>query len=176
MIPALLALTAIFGELSLLAFGGATALLPEMQRQVVDIHHWMSAEEFSALFALAQAAPGPNMMIVPLLGERIAGPLGALVTLLAIFIPSSILFAFVLHLWRRFKDQPWRRYIQTGLAPVTIGLIVSSAFLITRAADQDWALVLVTAATAAATLWRRHNPLYILGGGAVAGLAASGLF
>jgi chromate transporter len=58
MIQTLIALALIFSELSVLAFGGGNTILPEMQRQVVEIHQWMSAEEFSALFALGQAAPG----------------------------------------------------------------------------------------------------------------------
>ena len=62
----LLALTLVFTQLSLLAFGGGNAILPEMQHQVVTVHHWMTAEQFSSMFAMAQAAPGPNMMIVPL--------------------------------------------------------------------------------------------------------------
>lgn len=68
MMAVLFSLAIIFTELSLMAFGGGFSILPEMQRQVVDVHQWMSAQEFSALFAMAQAAPGPNMMIVPLIG------------------------------------------------------------------------------------------------------------
>ena len=73
MTPVLVSIALIFGELSLLAFGGGNSILPEMQRRVVEVHHWMSAEEFSALFALAQAAPGPNLMVVPLVGWTVAG-------------------------------------------------------------------------------------------------------
>jgi len=105
----LTALAAIFSQLSLLAFGGGNTILPEMQRQVVDVHHWMPAREFSALFALAQAAPGPNMMIVTLIGWHVAGWAGMLVTSAAKFGPSSLVTAAVLHAWDRFKDRPWRR-------------------------------------------------------------------
>ena len=66
MIAILLALVLIFAELSLLAFGGGNTILPDMRRQVVDVHHWMTNQQFTSLFALAQAAPGPNLMIVPL--------------------------------------------------------------------------------------------------------------
>ena len=66
-------LAAVYAQLSLMAFGGANALIPEMQRQVVDVHHWMSAPAFAALYALAQAAPGPNMMVVSLIGLRVGG-------------------------------------------------------------------------------------------------------
>lgn len=92
-----------FTQLSLIAFGGGNTILPEMQRQVVDIHHWMTAQEFSALFAMAQAAPGPNMMIVPLVGWHVAGLSGLLVTSTAKFLPSSLITVFVMRGWSKFK-------------------------------------------------------------------------
>ena len=90
MLYVLVALALVFTQLSLLAFGGGNAILPEMQHQVVTVHQWMTAEQFSSLFAMAQAAPGPNMMIVPLIGWHVAGPLGLLVTSFAKFGPSSV--------------------------------------------------------------------------------------
>jgi chromate transporter len=166
----LLALALIFAELSLLAFGGGNTILPEMQRQVVEVHGWMSARDFSALFALAQAAPGPNMMVVPLVGWHVAGWGGLLVSSLAKFGPSSLLTGIVLGLWKRFKDRPWRRTIQAGLVPMTVGLVAASALLITEATSTHWLLVGITATTAAAMTLTRAHPLWLLGGGAVAGL------
>ncbi len=87
----LITLAVIFTQLSLVAFGGGNSILPEMHRQIVDVHHWMTAQEFGALFALAQAAPGPNLMVVPLVGWHIAGWGGLLVTSFAKFGPSSII-------------------------------------------------------------------------------------
>lgn len=92
----LIALAIVFTQLSLLAFGGGPAILPEMQHQVVEVHHWLSATEFSTMFAMAQAAPGPNMMIVPLVGWHVAGPAGLLVTSFAKFGPSSVITVFAL--------------------------------------------------------------------------------
>ena len=97
------------------------AIIPEMQRQVVDVHHWMSAREFAALFALAQAAPGPNMMVVSLVGWRVAGFWGALVTTAAVAAPSSVVTLLVSGVWYRFKDATWRKAVQAGLQPVTAG-------------------------------------------------------
>jgi chromate transporter len=172
----LVSLAVIFTQLSLLAFGGGNTILPEMQRQVVQVHGWMSAQDFSALFALAQAAPGPNMMVVPLVGWHVAGWPGVLVSSLAKFGPSSIVTALVLGLWQRFKDRPWRRVVQSGLVPMTVGLVAASAALITVATDHSWGLLLITAVTAAASLATRLHPLWLLGGGALAGLAGGGLF
>ena len=92
----LVALALVFGQLSLLAIGGINTVLPEMQRQVVDIHHWMSARDFSAMYALAQAAPGPNMMVVTLIGWRVAGWPGVIVTTVAKFLHLGMNFDGVL--------------------------------------------------------------------------------
>ena len=105
MIGTLLALAFIFTELSLMAFGGGYAVLPEIQRRVVDVQHWVTAEEFSALFALAQAAPGPNMMIVPLIGWHVAGLPGLAVASIAKFLPSSLITCLTVSVWDRFRDR-----------------------------------------------------------------------
>jgi chromate transporter len=176
MTAVLVSLAAIFAELSLLAFGGGNTTLPEMQRQVVDVHGWMSASDFSAVFALARAAPGPNLMIVPLLGWRIAGLPGLLVSSVAMFGPSSVVVCLALGLWRRFKNNPWRRIVQVGLIPVTVGLVAASASIIARASDGTWGLAVITGIAAAVTLGERVNPLLVLAAGAVAGLAGIGRF
>src|SRR3546814_8859621 len=100
-----------------------------MQRQVVEVHQWMSNADFSALCALSQAAPGPNLMVVTLVGWHVAGWQGALITSIAKFGPSSLLTAVALGLWERFKDKPWRRVVQAGIFPMTVGLMAASASL-----------------------------------------------
>ena len=115
----LLALALLFAELSLLAFGGGPTVLPEMQRRVVEVHGWMTAAQFTALFGLAQAAPGPNMMVVTLLGWRVAGFWGALAATAAMFGPSSVVTGVALRVWERFRHAPWRRAVQAGLVPIT---------------------------------------------------------
>ncbi|EJL93290.1 chromate transport protein ChrA [Herbaspirillum sp. CF444] len=166
----LIALALIFSELSVLAFGGGNTILPEMQRQVVEVHHWMTAEDFSALFALGQAAPGPNLMIVTLVGWHVAGFYGMLVTTLAKFGPSSLVTIVMLHVWERFKDKPWRRHVQAGLMPVTAGLVAASAALIAHASISNGILAVITAATAAISLKTKIHPLWLLFGGAAAGM------
>ncbi|MFT4172545.1 MAG: chromate transporter [Rhodocyclaceae bacterium] len=170
----LIALALLFTQLSLLAFGGGNTILPEMHRQVVDVHHWMSATEFSALFALAQAAPGPNMMIVPLVGWHVAGWPGLLVSSLAKFGPSSIITMGVVHGWERFQDRPWRRTAQAALVPVTTGLVASSAWLIGTATNDTRVAGWIVTLACAALAWRtRVHPLWLLAGGALVG--ASGI-
>jgi chromate transporter len=166
----LLSLALLFTELSLLAFGGGNTILPEMQRAVVQVHHWMSAQEFSALFALAQAAPGPNMMIVPLIGWQVAGWSGLLVSSLAKFGPSSIVTLIVMGGWKRYKDRPWRQVIQRGLVPVTVGLVVSSGLLIAKASATTLMLAGVIALCTLLALNKRIHPLWVLAVGAVLGM------
>jgi chromate transporter len=169
----LIALAMIFSELSVLAFGGGNTILPEMQRQVVEVHHWMTAEDFSALFALGQAAPGPNLMIVTLVGWHVAGFYGMLVTSLAKFGPSSLVTIVMLKVWDRYKDKPWR-HVQAGLLPVTAGLVAASAALIAHASITNGITAAITVATAVISLKSKIHPLWLLFGGAMAGLVLLG--
>jgi chromate transporter len=174
MTTSLLALFHIFAVISILAFGGGSAILPEMQRQVVDVHGWMSAREFAALYALAQAAPGPNIMVVALVGWRVAGWQGFLVTLPAMFGPSSLLVGVVMRIWQRFQGKRWRRAIEIGLVPITLGLIGSGATVLTLGADHTVILAALTLASVVATLRFRLHPLWILAAGALVGLTGLG--
>lgn len=170
-----LVLFVLFAQLSVLAFGGGYSMLPELQRQVVDVHHWMNAQEFGALFALAQAAPGPNMMIVPLVGWQVAGLIGLIVASVANFGISSVLLGIVMHLWERFRDRPWRRVVQAGLVPITAGLVAASAVVITRATTHEWVLLAIAAASAVVMTTTRLHPLVVLAVGALIGLSGVGL-
>jgi len=176
MMTTLVTLALIFVELSLLSFGGGNTILPEMQRQIVEVHHWMTATEFSAAFALAQAAPGPNLMIVSLLGWRIAGLPGLIVTTLATYTPAFILTVVAYNLWNRFKDRPWRRVLQGGLVPVTAGLVCSGAAIITAGADTTILLAAITLISTIVILATRTHPLVVLGFGAAAGIVGAGFW
>jgi chromate transporter len=173
-IPILISLAIIFAELSLLAFGGGNTILPEMKRQVVDVHNWLTGQQFAALFALAQAAPGPNLMIVPLIGWHVVGLPGLLVSALAMFAPTSVITCVVLHIWERFKAHRWRSIIQVGLVPVTAGLVMASAIVITETLAHSWPLLVVTIVSAAMTLATRIHPIILLAAGALFGLTGLG--
>ena len=162
MILVLMTLALVFTQLSVLAFGGGNAILPEMQHQVVNIHHWMSAEQFSSLFAMAQAAPGPNMMIVPLIGWHVAGPAGLLVTSIAKFGPSSIITVYALKFWQRFKDHPFRSRFEQALKPITVGLVLVSAWIIAHASAQNTILVMIVILTTLLGLFKKIHPLWVM--------------
>jgi len=165
----LAALAAVFAQLSLLAFGGGNSILPEMQRQVVHVHSWMTATEFASLFALAQAAPGPNLLVTTLIGWRVAGLGGALVTTLSVCAPSSVLTFGTAHLWYRFRGAVWQVLVQRGLMPVTVGLVMASAALLTRSTTTGWQTAALTGAATVVFLLTRLNPLVVLAGGAALG-------
>ena len=158
-----------FATLSLVSIGGVNAVVPEIHRQVVELHHWMSNEQFSELFALSQAAPGPNFLIVSLIGYFRSGLAGAVVATLAICGPSSLLAYGVVRVWDRWGRTPQRIAIQRGLAPVTVGLVLASGYVLTRATDHSAAAYVVTAATVGLMLFSRIHPLALLATGAVLG-------
>jgi chromate transporter len=159
-----------FAIMSLLALGGANAVVPEMHRQAVELRGWMDQREFTDMFAISQAAPGPNVMLVTLIGYHVAGVAGALVTTLAMCGPTAVLAYFLGNVWDRFKQAPWRVAVQNGVTPISVGLIGASAIILTRASDHSWFSAAITAITAATVYWTRWNPLWLIGLAGLAGL------
>ena len=162
-------LTVQFAIMSLLALGGANAVVPEIHRQAVDLHGWMTERQFADMFAISQAAPGPNVMIVTLVGYHVAGLWGAVVTTLAMCGPTAVLAAGLSRTWDRFRHKPWRVAVQAGLVPISVGLVSASAIVLTGIAVRNIMAVLIAAATAAVAYWTRWNPLWLIGLGALAG-------
>ena len=160
-----------FFVLAFLAIGGVNAALPEVHRQVVEVERWMSNSEFAAYFAIANAAPGHNLLIVTLVGWHVAGVVGALVATLAMVGPTSVMVYAVFHIWDRFRDALWRRPVQNGLSAVTVGLLAASAFLLARASDTGWVTLAITVGTAAVSYLTRWNPLWSFAVAAAIGAA-----
>jgi chromate transporter len=161
-----------FALLSLLSFGGVNVVLPDAHRFVVDTQHWLTDQQFADFFAIAQAAPGPNFLIFALIGWQVAGALGAITATLAIIVPAGATAFIVGGLWHRFRNAPWRRAVQTGLAPVTIGLVFSSALVLSAAADHDWLTFAVTVITAVIALGTKLNPLWLFAAAGLLGVIA----
>ena len=165
-----LALTLHFMLLSLMAVGGSHVLLPDMYRFAVESRHWMTAKEFSELFALAQAAPGPNVLFVSVIGWKAAGVAGACVAMLSMCTPSTLLTLVVAHYLERFRAAPWRIALQNALAPVATGLIFTSGLLLVRSSGQSVPALLVCAAVVLLSIRYNPNPLWFIAGGAVVGV------
>jgi chromate transporter len=159
-----------FSLLSVISMGGMPAVIPEMQRYVVDVKGWLAAEEFVQMYALGQAAPGPNVLIASLVGLKVAGLWGALVALLAMCGPASVIAWWVAGLWDRFKDSPWRALIQRAMQPMVVGLILSGGYVLATPGDPDWRMWLIAGGSAAGTLaLAKLNPLWLLAAGGLLG-------
>ncbi len=163
-------LALVFAQMSLLAVGGISSVLPEMHRLVVDQRHWMNGTEFAALFALAQAAPGPNMLVATLVGWRVAGLPGALAATLGMIGPSSLLTWLTAGAWHRFRERAWRRQVQAGLVPVTVGAVMAGATLLVLSTSANVFTSCITLIVAAAILATRLHPVLLLAAGATAGV------
>lgn len=161
--PNLIELGLYFAALSLAAVGGANAIIPDMYRQFVEVQQWMSGTEFVQLVALAQAAPGPNVLIVTLLGWKIAGLAGALLATAAMCVPSSLLAYGVAKVWDRYRHTRWHAIVRNALAPVTVGLIVAGGYILTDTAGSSWMAYAITAATTVTVVATGIHPLWLLG-------------
>lgn len=160
-----------FALLSLVSVGGIPSVMPEMQRLVVETKGWASAAEFTQLFAVAQAAPGPNVLITALIGWKVYGIAGALVALAAFCAPAAALAYSVGGFWDRMREAPWRRHIQRALVPVTVGLVLAGGWVLaTPLGADDWRTGAIAGASAAALYGTRVNPLWILAAGGALGL------
>jgi len=167
----LVALAGYFALLSLFAVGGANAAIPEMHRIAVEVMQWMNDRQFADSFAIAQLSPGPNVIIVTLIGYHVAGFAGAGVATVAMCGPTCLVSFFAARTWDRFKDAPWRIAVQAGLVPVSLGLIAASAFILARVVDNSIYAGLVTAATVVVAVFTRINPLWLFAAGGLLGLS-----
>jgi chromate transporter len=166
----LLPLAGYFALMSLFAVGGANAALPEMYRLVVETKQWMTDRQFADAYAIAQVTPGPNVIIVTLIGYHVAGLMGALTATVAMCGPTCAFAYFIGRVWDRFKDAHWRIVIQAGMVPVSLGLVAASALVITQVAAQTWVAGVLVAATALITYKWQMNPLWTFAGAALLGL------
>ena len=155
---------------SLLSFGGTLGLLGDMQRYLVLLRHWVGQAQFNASLALAQASPGPNIFLFSaLLGWHIAGWAGALAAALGLIVPSTLIVCLYTRYHSRHPRQPWLRAFREGVEPISIGLLLSSGWLLASHTAASAADSLALLATVAACLRSRIHPLWLLAAGAAAG-------
>ncbi|SIT41619.1 Chromate transporter [Paraburkholderia piptadeniae] len=156
---------------SLLAVGGMNATLADIQRYAVDTRHWVTNQQFVTFFSITQAAPGPNGMAVALIGFQAAGLAGALVTTLAKIVPSALVAYFVSDWVEQRNHSRIVMAIRRGLAPVTVGLLASAAYVFARETDVNVVRVILTVLTVAIVYRTRLNPVWPVVAGAVLGSA-----
>src|ERR1700685_2049089 len=164
----LIPLFLVFSLLSVLAVGGGTAVLPEMQHMTVHTVHWLSDAQFRNIYSLGDVAPGPNMFMMLVIGYKLAGWAGMVVVGIAFFLPDCIITLFVNRWWVHLGGWPWRTSIQRGRAPVAIVLMTSGTYAITRLSIINAQTLGIAIVVFGILLWRHVNPgvLVLLGGAA----------
>jgi chromate transporter len=166
----LLEIALIFSIMSMISVGGLPAVMGEVQRIVVDQKAWVTAPEFVQLYALGQAAPGPNVLVVSLIGWKVAGLLGALVALLAMCTPAAVMTYWVSDVWDRFKDTAWRGILQRAMSPLVVGLVAAGGFVLATPGAPDWRMWLIAALSTCGMLFlKKLNPLWLLAAGGALG-------
>ncbi|MFN9547507.1 MAG: chromate transporter [Cyanobacteriota bacterium] len=172
----LLKVMGLFLGLSLFSLGGGNTLLTEYHHLSVEQFCWLTDNQFSDLYALAEAAPGPSSMMVGLLGMAAAwreGPTWALLTAFtaeaAILLPSTLLVVAVCLSWNRFSQSPWRLAFERAMGPITLGILWAVGVKILRLADTNLAGFLVSLLVCALVLKTRLSPLWLMAVAALLG-------
>ncbi len=165
-LPRLIQVFLLFSSLSILSIGGGNTVLPEMHRKAVGDYHWLTDKQFADVFAISQAAPGPSILIVTMIGYKAAGVVGAFVATIAMMIPAGLLVYLVSRIWERAKDSPARKAVEKGFAPLTVGLIFASALIMSKAADHGWQAFVLTGICTFIFCTTKINPIFVV---AVAG-------
>lgn len=176
-------------SLSLLAVGGAITLAPDLHRWLVNEHGWLTEAQFNQSIALAQAAPGPNVLFVAMTGWTVglnaAGPdtnpwvatllasLACLVCLIGVMAPSSILTLITTRWCQKNRDRTIVQAFRQGLAPIVVGLLLATSWMLGRSSSQpaqDWKLWALTLACTMLVWQTRVHMLWLLAGGALLGV------
>jgi chromate transporter len=162
-----------FLTLSLLSIGGAMATAPDMHRYLVAERGWLGYSEFTTAIALAQAAPGPNVIFVPVLGFQVAGLPGAAAALIGILLPSTLLSLAVSRWGAKRRDTPGVRAFTAGFAPMTVSLMFCAGWVLSLPyiSTPDHrvggiSLILLTVVIMSAT---RLGPIWLIAAGGAAG-------
>jgi chromate transporter len=160
-----------FGVMSLFAVGGANAALPEMHRVAVDVQHWLTDKQFADAFAISQLSPGPNVLIVTLIGYSVAGVAGALVATLAMCLPTALMAYGVSRVLTRSSHSRWPAIVQAALVPLSIGLMGASGYVLARTSDHTWVAAAITIGAAVVASATKLNPFWMLLVGGCLGFA-----
>lgn len=169
-----LILAKLFSVLSLSAFGGGNVIFPSIHEVAVAKYHWMTDRQFLDIFSISKAAPGPTTMLVELVGMKAAAfsldgrfhlmpaITASLISLLAIFIPSSLLLLFIINIWKKIHGTPWQIAIQHALMPITTGLILASTLIVAKPAVTGWITGSLALTALIMILYTKINPVLIM--------------
>jgi len=167
-------LVAHIAVLALISFGGVPGVLPDLRHFVVMTNGWLTDQEFANCFAIVQAIPGPNMILMmSFIGWKVGGLPTAIASALATFVPPCAVAYTAFRYWERFRHTAWQSRVRRGLTPVVIGLVSAGGYAMASAVNPGWVGIAITLGAAGLLLASRVNPLWLLGIGA--GLGALGL-
>lgn len=168
-----LILAKLFSILSLVAFGGGNVIFPSIHQAAV-YYHWMTDRQFLDVFSISKAAPGPTTLLVELVGMKavafspdghfllMPAIIAALISIVAIFVPSSLLLLCVVTIWKKIQGTPWQVAIQNALMPITSGLILASTWIVARPAITGWITGVMALSALFLILSTKINPVLIM--------------
>lgn len=169
MIAGLLGLFIKLSLFSLIAFGGVNALLPTLYDISVNQEKWIDPDTFIHYFAIAQAAPGPNLLTVTLIGWNAFGLAGALLATLAVCWPSCILIFYIQRSINKLKHVQWKKTIEYSASALAVGLVLASAWQIAHRINESWSAYGLTLISILFIVTTKRHPLYLIGLGATLG-------
>jgi chromate transporter len=158
-----------FGMLSLLAIGGAITTVPDMQRYVVGEHGWLDDAQFTTSVALAQAAPGPNVLFVAVVGWNIAGLAGVAATLAGSLLPSTTLALAASRWGEQRRESRGMLAFTAGMAPLTLGLLLATGWILTEPVRDSAGALLLVPFTVLMLLKTQISPVWLMAVGAAVG-------
>jgi len=163
----LLTLSAIFLRMGSVTFGGGLVMVPLIEAEVVNSHHWLTHQEFADATALGQITPGPVLITATFVGYRVAGTLGALVATVSIFLPAFLMTVAAASSLKRFRNNEQVQSFLRGVAPAVVGLLLAAALSIGRAGIHSGIGVTIVILAMVALLRFRINAFWVILGAGV---------
>jgi chromate transporter len=167
----LLRLAWTFLWLSFLCIGGGLGIVPEIERQAVSAHQWVTSREFVDAYTVAQLTPGPNMKIAAFIGYVAQGLMGALAATLVMFVPAAALTALVSQHWAGLRGRPWAITAERTLSAIGMGLMAGGVYTLARSAIHDVRTAAIAVAAAVALATMRVPPVVVVLAAGLAGWA-----
>jgi chromate transporter len=161
-IALLLTLSTIFLRIGSITFGGGFVMIPLIEAEVVDSHHWLTHQEFVDATALGQITPGPVLITATFIGYRVAGTLGALVATISIFLPSFLMMVVAGSSLARFHTNTIVQSFLRGVTPAVVGLLVAAGISIGRAGIHSWVGLLIAIIAGAILIRFRPNAIWVI--------------
>jgi len=163
----LLALSSVFLRMGAVTFGGGFVMIPLIESEVVRNNQWLTRQEFADATALGQMTPGPVLITATFIGYRVAGTLGALVSTVAVFLPSFLMTIAAGSSLRRFRSNRQVQSFLRGVTPAVVGLLVAAAWSVGRAGIHTWIGLTIFSVAAFLMLRFRFNPFWVILGAGV---------